>query len=297
MNRVPQLHVLGCGRAARAVARRLIRTGRVRPGLVVNRSLESARAAVEFLGAGEAVECLDERIAEGWLMLGLPDGLLAQTSHELLRQLPAAPALVFHLSGSIEAAVLNVPGTPAAAVHPVRAFSDPESAAANFDGTWCVAEGHEKALACLRPVFEAAGGRWLGFAAADKAAWHASTVAASNFLVTIQDMARELAGRAGLPEAQAIQVLCDLQQGTLESLRERCPSEVLTGPIERGDETACRRIVEAAAALEPGQARLFSELGHATLALAREKRGPLDVDESLESLFASFGKRQPSTSD
>lgn len=294
MSKAPQLHVLGCGRAARTVARCLIQTGMVRPGLIVNRSMRSARAAVGFIGAGEAVEQLDERIAGGWLMLGLPDGMLVEAAEEILQQLPAEPGLIFHLSGSVEAEVLRVAGAAVAAVHPVRAFSDPQSAAENFVGTWCVAEGDDEALDRLRPVFEAAGGSWLPFAADDKAAWHAATVAASNFLVTIQNLARKLADRAGLPEAQAAEVLCDLQQGTLESLRERSPEQALTGPIERGDEAACRRLVEAAAALDTEDARLFSELGHATLTLAREKRGSLDADESLARLLAGSG---PSTSD
>lgn len=293
----PQLHVLGCGRAARTVARRLIETGMVRPGLVVNRSLQSARAAVGFIGAGEAVERFDERIAGGWLMLGLPDGVLTEAAEDCLQRLPAAPGLVFHLSGSVEAAVLGASGAAAAAVHPVRAFSDPESAAENFSGTWCVAEGDDGALDGLRPVFEAAGGQWLAFAAGDKAAWHAATVAASNFLVTIQELARKLAERAGLPEEQAAEVLCDLQQGTLESLRTRSPQQVLTGPIERADEVTCRRLVEAAVALDTGHARLFSELGYATLALAREKRGPLDADDSLERIFFRAVPGQPPTSD
>lgn len=286
MSSVPALHVLGCGRAARAVARRLLDTGLVQPGLIVNRSLESARQAADFLGGGVPAVRMDERIADGWLMLGLPDGVLADRSGQFEQVSSAAPELVFHLSGSVEAAALADMGAPFAAVHPVRAFADPESAAARFAGTWCVAEGESKVLGRLRPVFEAAGGRWLAFAARDKAAWHAATVAASNFLVTIQDLARQLAKQAGLPEEQAAEVLCDLQQGTLDSLRERTPRAALTGPIERGDVAACRRLAEAAAGLGAEPAQLFSRLGQATLALARKKRGDQATDRSLAQLFS-----------
>ncbi len=285
MNERPALHVLGCGRAARAVARRLLETGLVRPGLIVNRSLPSARRAAQFLGAGEPAERLDDRVADGVLMLGLPDGVLADSADELGRVCPCPPALAFHLSGSVEAGVLAGLGASAAAVHPVRAFADPESAAERFEGTWCVAEGDDAALDLLRPLFEAAGGRWLPFSARDKSAWHASTVAASNFLVTIQDLARELADRAGLPEAQAAEILCDLQQGALDTLRERPPREALTGPIERGDAGACRRLANAASGLDAESARLFAELARATLALARDKRGEREADGEIESLF------------
>lgn len=286
MSEAPALHILGCGRAARAVARRLLATGRVGPGLVVNRSLESARSAVAFIGAGEAAERLDERVAGGWLMLGLPDGALAGSREALERACKFRPALAFHLSGSVEASVLAGLTGAHAAVHPVRAFADPESAARRFSGTWCVAEGEASAMERLRPVFEAAGGRWLAFSAVEKPAWHAATVAASNYLATIHALARELAERAGLPDEQAVEVLCDLQAGMLDTLREHTPREALTGPIERGDEAACRRLVSAADSLGPGSARLFSELGLGTLALARKKRGNREGDDRLARLFS-----------
>lgn len=287
MSGAPCLHVLGCGRAASTLVRRLLDTGLLRPGLVVNRSLESARRAVAFIGAGQAAEYLDERVAGGWLMLGLPDGVLETSLPALIDQLPVAPELAFHLSGSVEAAVLGPAAAAVAAVHPVRAFSDPEYAFEHFAGTWCVAEGDEQALDGLRPVFEAAGGRWLAFRARDKAAWHAATVAASNFLVTVQALARQLADRAGLTEVQAAEVLCDLQQGTLDLLRRGSPRQVLTGPVERGDEAACRRLMSSVAGLDEEQARLFSALGRATLDLARAKRGERGGDASIEVMFST----------
>lgn len=297
MNQAPRLHIVGCGRAARSVARRLIRTGRVQPGLVVNRSLDSAREATDFLGGGEAAGALDARIAGGWLMLGLPDGLLADADAlgTMLRGFPAVPGLVFHLSGSVEAGVLRCIGAPAAAVHPVRAFAEPESASRRFDGTWCVAEGDAAALDRLEPVFEAAGARWLAFEARDKAAWHAATVAASNYLATIQDLSRALAERAGLPSEQAADILGDLQQGMLDSLRECTPREALTGPIERGDEAACARVMAAADALDSGRARLFADLATATLALARDKRGDRDSDRVLARLFRAIDREMPTS--
>ncbi|NBB91569.1 MAG: DUF2520 domain-containing protein [Gammaproteobacteria bacterium] len=283
----PRLHVFGCGRAGRAIARRLVDAGRVEPGLIVNRSLESAQRAADFIGGGEPAEALDDRVAGGWLMVGLPDGVLLDAPGTIARACPQPPQLVFHLSGSVEARVLERIGAPFAAVHPVRAFADPQSAAARFEGTWCVAEGEPGALERLRPAFETAGGRWLAFSARDKAAWHAATVAASNFLVTIHGLARDLAERAGLPGDQARELLCDLQQGTLEGLREASPRAALTGPIERGDAAACRRLAAAASGLDAERARLFSELGRATLALAREKRGARTGDRSLAALFSA----------
>lgn len=286
MTSTPALHVLGCGRAGRAVARCLAAGGHVCPGRIVNRHRERAQEAASFTG-GEAADSFQGLEAGGWLMLGLPDGVLADETFELERLIGDwRPALVFHLSGSVPASVLALEDVPFASVHPVRAFADPRAAARRFRGTWCVAEGQPAALDRLGPAFEAAGARWLPFEARDKAAWHAATVAASNYLVTIQALAGRLADRAGLSEGQAREVLCDLQQGTLDQLRERPPGDVLTGPIERGDAAACQRLVRAAEALDAAQAALFFDLGRATLALARAKRGDRDTDADLAALFS-----------
>ncbi len=285
MSAPPLLHVLGCGRAARSIVRCLLAAEVIRVGQIANRSVDSAREAVAFIGAGQAVAELDRQINGDWLMLGLPDGQLQAAQLPL----PGHPDLAFHLSGSVSSAVLSGLGKRVASVHPVRAFADPTRAAARFSGTWCVAEGDDSAVDALQPVFAAAGARWLAFKPADKVSWHAATVVASNFLVTVQALARELAAAAGLPESQAAEILGDLQAGTLESLVERRPEQALTGPIERADIHACQRLQAAVARLGDDQTALFSALAEGTLNLARSARGPRPEDDVLRKLFSAPG--------
>ncbi|QKK02493.1 MAG: DUF2520 domain-containing protein [Pseudomonadota bacterium] len=283
----PTLHVYGCGRAGRAIARRLHQCGAVTVGQIVNRSPASAMEAAAFIGAGQPRAQFTAGIDGQWLMLGLPDGALAAAVDELRERLPGLPALAFHLSGSAPAALLSPLGS-AAAVHPLRAFADPELAVRQFESTWCVAEGEPTALSALRLVFERAGGRWLEFAARDKHAYHAATVVASNFLVTVQALARRLATAAGLEPAQAAELLVDLQRGTLQTLRDRPPKDALTGPIERGDLAACRRLQDAAMrSLSVPEQAAFNALGQATVALAVARRGPGDSDADLLRLFGA----------
>lgn len=282
----PRLHILGCGRAARTLARRMVESGVVDIERVVNRDVQSAREAIAFVGAGSPATDFDGVSAEDWLMIGLPDGEIEPVVTELARG-RWRPHLAFHLSGSVSASVLEPLTAHYAAVHPLRAFASPQNAWENFAGTWCVAEGDEAALAALEPVFESTGGRWIGFEPRDKAAWHAATVAASNFLVTINALARDLAEGAGMEPADARRLLADLQGGTLAALAGDAPEAVLTGPIERGDEAACRRILLAVArTARPDTQRAFSDLALATLKLAQRKRGEREVDAVLEALFS-----------
>ena len=284
----PLLHVLGGGRTAQSLARVLLEREAVRIGQVCNRSLGSARTAVKFIGAGQPVEGFDAGLSDGWLMVGLPDGKIEETVAAMAEGLAQRPQLAFHLSGSMPSTVLEPLGCKVASAHPLKAFSDPEQAAASFAGTWCAAEGERPALDALRPVFEQAGARWVEFQPQDKAAWHAATVAASNFLVTVNSLARDLAELAGMEQADAARLLHDLQKGTLANLSEQSPAHALTGPFERGDLSACRRLHAAVHdGLSPASSSLFDRLAQATLALAREKRGERADDEELERLFSA----------
>jgi len=283
----PVLHVYGCGRAARVIARWLLEAGQVDIGQVCNRTLASAVAAVEFIGAGQAVEQMDHAVTGGWLLLGLPDSEIAAGALGLSCRMPGQPALVCHLSGSMPAAVLDPLGTSAASMHPALAFADPDRALQAMPGTWCVGEGDSHALGLLEPVVVAAGARWLTLSGAVKPLYHAATVVASNYLVTITDLARRLSDSAGMEPEAAADLLSSLQAKTLDNLRERTASSALTGPIERGDEGAMVRMLEQIDQFDPASGDLFRALGLATLELAEKKRGLAPADQALRRLFTS----------
>lgn len=281
----PTLHIIGCGRAARALARLWHRQGVLHIGRVMNRSLDSARAAIDFIGAGEAVTRPDDGMAGAWLLLGLPDGELEAFAAGLADRIAGRPELVFHLSGSVAANVLAPLACPVAAVHPVRAFANPEDAARNFAGTWCVGEGDEAALGKVLAVFETIGARTARLESRDKRLYHAATVAASNFLVALHQLARDLATQSGLPADSAVPMLIDLQRDTLRNLEAADPVAALTGPIERGDVAACRNLLDAVAQLAPEHQDLFRAQARAVVQLARRKSPGDPVWEDLEELL------------
>jgi predicted short-subunit dehydrogenase-like oxidoreductase (DUF2520 family) len=283
----PTLHLLGCGRAARVFARWLLEAGQVEIGQVCNRSLESSADAVAFMGAGEAVAEMNERITGGWLLLGLPDGELAAMALGLSCRMPGQPELCFHLSGSMPGDMLAPLGAPTASVHPARAFARPDQALAGMPGTWLVAEGDRGALDRLGPAIKAAEGRWLEIDSAGKRLYHAATVAASNYLVTLVDLARELAQAAGLDADTGASLLAHLQRGTLDNLDGQSARAALTGPIERADASAVTSLLAAVEKLSPEQAQLFRALGLATLELAIAKRGSKPGDEAIRQSLTS----------
>jgi predicted short-subunit dehydrogenase-like oxidoreductase (DUF2520 family) len=282
----PCLHVLGAGRAARVLARWLVESGLVELGQVCNQSLASAEQAVEFMGSGKAVESLDESLTGGWLLMGLPDSQIAPVATGLSMRMPGQPEIAFHLSGAMPALALSPLEAPAASLHPVRAFADPERALKAMPGTRIVAEGDAAALALLKPVLIEAGARWVELGNSDKTLYHAATVSASNFLVTLTGMARELAQAAGIEPREADQLLADLQRSTLDNLADRGAAAALTGPIERADVAACERLVGQIRAFGSRHESLFLAMARATLELAVQGRGPRAADEELRRLFS-----------
>lgn len=288
-----KLHVVGCGRAGRSLARLWSEAGAFSIGQVANRSIDSARSAVEFIGQGRAVERLEaiaaeDWLAEDWLMLAATDGELAGIAARLAARMPAPPALAFHVSGAEAAEVLRPLDCPVASVHPVCPFSEPSRALELFAGSYALGEGDARALDLVLPAFAAIGAETMRFSPVDKRRYHAATIAASNFLNVIDDLALGLAGSAGLEPDKALKVIVALQRAGLANIERAGPMQALTGPIERGDREVCERLART-----PGVSgnELFMALARATVELADRKHGgPTDyLENPLQELFCDPG--------
>jgi predicted short-subunit dehydrogenase-like oxidoreductase (DUF2520 family) len=278
MARLPtnSLNIVGAGHVGRALGRVFTARGIFAVQDVLTRSQASAQAAVGFIGAGHAVD------APGWLraadvwMLAVSDDRLPEVAAALAQAHDVSGAVVFHCSGakaSGELAPLRAAGAAIASVHPVRSFADPAAVAAAFDGTWCGVEGDPAALALLVPAFEAAGARIVAIDAAAKTVYHAASVFASNYLVTVLDAALRAYQAAGIPEEVARQLAQPLAAETLANVMRLGAEQALSGPIARGDEATVARQQTAVDAWDDGSGALYTALAQATRALAKRKHG------------------------
>jgi predicted short-subunit dehydrogenase-like oxidoreductase (DUF2520 family) len=94
-------------------------------------------------------------------------------------------------------------------------------------------------------------------------AYHAAASIASNYLVTLEWAATELAARAGVDARFG-----PLVRTTAENVIERGPRAALTGPIARGDEDTVGAQRAAVADVAPEMLPLFDALAERTRALA-----------------------------
>jgi predicted short-subunit dehydrogenase-like oxidoreductase (DUF2520 family) len=181
----------------------------------------------------------------------------------------AAP-LVGHTSGATPLSALDPAGAEAFALHPLQTFT---AAGGSFAGVGCATGGATpRALATADAIARTLGMRPFELADAARPAYHAAASIASNFLVTIEAAAEQVAAGAGLAPEQARALLAPLVRQTVENWAALGPEKALTGPVARGDEATVDRQRNAVEATAPELLPLWDELVAATRALPTANR-------------------------
>jgi len=277
------LNIIGVGKLGRTLARLAAASGKYRLQDCVARSAASAQTAVDFIGAGRACSQLAEVRPAALTLLAVPDDAIAATARALADRGAVLPgAVVFHASGAAEAEVLAVlrnAGAHVASLHPAFSFAEPARAVESFTGTLCGLEGDAAALPLMLEFAAAIGAQPFALAPGGKAAYHAALSVASNYLVTLTAMARQLALQGGVDEAVLPALLGPLMQGSLANALALGPQAALTGPIVRGDAATVGRHL---AVLPPDLQPVYRTLGERTVALAGERL----PDEARQRLLA-----------
>lgn len=272
----PQLSIIGSGHVARTLGR-LWHGGRcVLLRDVLSRSAENAQAACDFIGAGRALHDYGALTQADIYLIATPDDQIADCCERLAGSGRIVPGtVVFHCSGALSASALAAAsdrGAVVASMHPIRSFALPEQVAASFAGTWCGMEGDAPALAVVTPLFAAIGARCIAVDPSAKTLYHAAAVFASNYLVTVLDVAVQAYGRAGIPENVALQIMEPLVRKTVDQVFDAGTAAALSGPIARGDMATVERQAQALSAWKEAHGSLYNYLAQATGQLARRRK-------------------------
>lgn len=102
----------------------------------------------------------------------------------------------------------------------------------------------------------------------DRPLYHAAASVASNFLITLEGAAEQLAAAAGVERS----LLVPLVRASVENWARAGAAPSLTGPIARGDEVTVARQRQAVANAAPELLELFDALADATRVLAGRER-------------------------
>ncbi|MFZ6749330.1 Rossmann-like and DUF2520 domain-containing protein [Undibacterium sp. Ren11W] len=238
-NLTKSLTIIGAGKVGRVLGRQFAQHQVFTLGQVCNRSLLSAQQAVDFMGAGAAVNDMAQLQPADITMLTVPDDQIQVSCTALLeRGLLLPGSVLFHCSGakaSTELAAASVLGVHIASLHPVRSFADPAVLAANFSGSICSIEGDAAALVILSTALAAIDAKVVEIQAENKLLYHAGSVFASNYLVTLIETALQAYQAAGIPRETALAMAQPLATLSLENVFKLGTAAALTGPIARGD--------------------------------------------------------------
>lgn len=189
------------------------------------------------------------------VLLAVPDAAIA-TAASLIEPGP----LVGHLSGATALDVLAP--HEAFSLHPLQTVTGPET---TFEGAFAaVAATSARGLGAAKQLATVLGLAPFEIADRDRAAYHAASSIASNFLVTLEGFAEQLAATAGVPR----EALVPMVRATVENWASQGAMGALTGPIARGDEVTVARQRAAVAERLPRQLDLFDALTDATRRLA-----------------------------
>lgn len=276
----PTLNIIGCGQAASSLASLWLQSGSLQIGAICNQSLASAEAAVNRLGSGQAVGNLDRMpIADAWL-IGTSDQQIAPVAGALARILPDEPGgqLAFHLAGRFGTQVLAPladRGLHVASVHPVRSLSFAKLTIEQFSGTVCVAQGDDRSLCMLEPLFRAIGAEWVAVEKINRGLYHAALSIISNVTKGVAWKAERWLEEAGLSSTAATGITNELLRTTQDDLFRSGPRQTITGPVVRGDTSTVEAHIDSLTRLNARDAELYRILARTVFELAQE-RGDLD---------------------
>ena len=211
-------------------------------------TIAAARLGARLFARGEDPDLGGCRL----LLIATPDAAIAEVCNALAPRLEPSAGVVHFSGGTSVAALASAPG-PRASVHPLQTIwpdrgpDQLEGAHAAVTGDWELGAGLARALG-MTP-----------FPLADEAkpAYHAASVFASNYVVTLTHAAVSLLERTGLEREAALAALRPLQHRTID-----VAGSPPTGPIARGDAaTVAAHLRAVGPELEP----LYRALGRATL--------------------------------
>lgn len=278
------LNIIGGGRLGMAIGHLAHKAG-YRIAAVYCRDLVHAQQAVAFIGDGLPLCDLAALPPAELNLLSVPDAALASLAETLAAGAYLAEgSLAFHASGVAEAALLSplAGRLHCASWHPAFSFAEPARSVAAFAGTRCALEGDEAALPLLEAFTTALGAVPFRLAPGGKAAYHAALCVASNYLVTLHDLAQRLAGQGGMSDEVAQAVLGSLMRQTLENTLALGPRAALTGPISRADVGTLAR---HRAVLTAADDALYCVLGQATATLAASRLSAEQLQAVREALL------------
>lgn len=278
---------IGCGKLGKTLAYLLVKTGQLTLQDVMTRHIETAQAAVNFIGSGRAVTSYQQLQPADIYLIATGSDVITTVCNELATYpLLTSNTIVMHCSGYLSAAECLSAAASANAqivsLHPIKSFADPKLSVETFTGTYCAIEGQPTAVNTITKLIQAIGGTVFNINPDAKMSYHAASVIASNYLVSLVHAAQQCYEKSGVSTDMSKTLVLSLMQGCFNNLNQLSCQQALTGPIQRGDIKTVQGHLNALAAY-PDLQKIYVVLGEKALELAKL---PQDKKQILEKILA-----------
>jgi predicted short-subunit dehydrogenase-like oxidoreductase (DUF2520 family) len=287
----PSFAIVGCGRVGTALAIFLTRAGYRAVGFA-SKSISSAKRIANRVGSDRFSNVPWEITpAADIVFITTPDSAIPDTCNKISQHMGFAEnAVVMHCSGALASSVLSGAkdcGAWIGSMHPLQSFASADYETNPFQDIVVSIEGEERTLEFARKISADLGGRGIEILTEAKTLYHASAVVASNFLVTLLDLAIRLIGEAGVDRQDAFNLLKPLIEGTLSNIEKIGARDALTGPIVRGDVKTVEKHIEEIGLKRPELLMLYKTLAFYTIDIAAA-RGAIS-ESSVQELKSIAG--------
>lgn len=285
----PSFAIVGCGRVGTALAIFLTRAGYRAVGFA-SKSVSSAERVANRVGS-HCFSSVPWEITPGAdiVFITTPDSAIPDTCNKISQNIGfSRDAVVMHCSGALASSVLSGAkdcGAWIGSMHPLQSFASADFPTNPFQDIVVSMEGEARALEFARKISVDLGGQGVEILTEAKTLYHAAAVAASNFLVTLLDLAIQLIGEAGVEGQDAFKLLKPLIEGTLSNIEKVGIQDALTGPIVRGDVKTVEAHIKEIGLKRPEFLMLYKTLAFYTIDIAAARGAiPESSVQALKSI-------------
>jgi predicted short-subunit dehydrogenase-like oxidoreductase (DUF2520 family) len=269
----PSVAIIGCGKVGTSLGNFLRKAGYPISGLA-SKSLSSAQKAARIIGTDKISDIPWEMTRHAQVVfITTPDNAIADTCSIISQNSGfQKDAVVLHCSGLLPSTVLSSAKTCGAyigSLHPLQSFASAEYDKNPFKNIIVSVEGEHDAVEAAEKIAKDLGSVCYRIKTEAKSLYHASAVVASNYLVTLLELAFRLISASGIHQKDAVNVLNPLIYGTLSNIEKVGIPDALTGPIARGDIATVENHIKEIGAKSPDLLVLYKMLGFYTVDIAR----------------------------
>lgn len=209
----------------------------------------------------------DELLKLDVIILTVEDTSIAKEADKLIKA--KVNSILAHVSGAYASSIIKKEGR--FSMHPAMSLPNPKRAIEALEKAIFCIEGDEKGIKVAEEIIKALRVKYIKILEEDKILYHAGCVLASNYIVTLTKLAKDVLVIAGFDEEKAKEIVLTLSEGTIKNIKSSNFNLALTGPIKRGDIETVNLHLRKLKEKSPNLEILYRILGIFTAELAGNK--------------------------